>query len=130
MQVTMEVIVNTIAEQDVSTGPITEQPAYSRLFAPGKLTVGLILPLETHPNSPAPTMRDHVSMAQKAENLGFAALWMRDVPFYDPRYGDMGQIFDPIPYIGFLAAFTQRIALGTAGIVLPMRCTGSGCLLE
>ncbi|SKC69052.1 LLM class oxidoreductase [Paraburkholderia hospita] len=100
---------------------LTRQPAYARLFAPEKLTVGLILPLETHPDSPAPTMRDHVVMAQKAEELGFASLWMRDVPFFDPSYGDVGQIFDPMVYIAYLAAFTSRIALGTAGIVLPMR---------
>jgi len=66
-------------------------------------------------------MRDHISMAQKADNLGFAALWMRDVPFYDPEYGDVGQVFDPVPYIAYLAAYTRNIALGTAGIVLPMR---------
>lgn len=101
--------------------PLDRQPAYARLFAQGKLTVGLILPLETHPHSPAPTMRDHVLMAQKADALGFAALWMRDVPFYDPTYGDVGQIFDPLVYIAYLAAFTNQIALGTAGIVLPMR---------
>lgn len=112
---------NTVAEHDFSVDPIVEQPAYARLFAPEKLTLGLILPLETHPDSPAPSMRDHVTMAQKADELGFAALWMRDVPFYDPRYGDVGQIFDPIAYIGYLAAFTRRIGLGTAGIVLPMR---------
>jgi luciferase-type oxidoreductase len=111
---------NSIVEHDISNTP-TEQPAYARLFSPEKLTVGLILPLETHPDSPAPTMRDHVAMAQKADELGFAALWMRDVPFYDPYYGDVGQVFDPIPYMAYLAAFTQRIALGTAGIVLPMR---------
>ena len=97
------------------------QPAYARLFAPGQLTIGLILPLETHPDRPAPTMRDHVAMAKRADELGFAALWMRDVPFYDPSYGDVGQVFDPMVYISYLAAFTQRIALGTAGIVLPMR---------
>jgi luciferase-type oxidoreductase len=100
---------------------LARQPAYARLFAQGKLTVGLILPLETHPDSPAPTMQDHVEMAQKADNLGFAALWMRDVPFYDPSYGDVGQVFDPMVYIAYLAAYTSRIALGTAVIVLPMR---------
>jgi luciferase-type oxidoreductase len=111
---------NSIAEHDFSSA-LTQQPAYVRLFSPGKLTVGLILPLETHPESPAPTMRDHIAMAQKADEQGFAALWMRDVPFYDPHYGDVGQVFDPIPYMAYLAAFTQHIALGTAGIVLPMR---------
>ncbi|MGF6985242.1 luciferase-type oxidoreductase [Paraburkholderia atlantica] len=111
---------NALTEHDLS-GALAAQAAYARLFSPGKLTVGLILPLETHPHRPAPTMRDHVAMAQKADELGFAALWMRDVPFYDPEYGDVAQIFDPIPYMAYLAAFTRRIALGTAGIVLPMR---------
>ncbi|WP_413657957.1 LLM class oxidoreductase [Paraburkholderia phenoliruptrix] len=109
------------AEQIVSDATLAGQPGFARVFSPKKLTVGLILPLETHPNSPTPTMRDHISMAQKADDLGFAALWMRDVPFYDPHYGDVGQVFDPVPYIGYLAAFTSKIALGTAGIVLPMR---------
>ncbi|MGF6876896.1 LLM class oxidoreductase [Paraburkholderia sp. MM5477-R1] len=112
---------NANVEQGFSRAQLSEQPAYARLFLREKLTVGLILPLETHPNRPAPTMRDHVTMAQKADSLGFAALWMRDVPFYDPDYGDVGQVFDPIPYIAYLAAFTRKIALGTAGIVLPMR---------
>lgn len=100
---------------------LPHHPGYARLFAENTLTVGLILPLETHPDSPAPSMVDHVGMAQKAEDLGFAALWMRDVPFYDPHYGDVGQIFDPLVYIAYLAAATSRIALGTAGVVLPMR---------
>ncbi|WP_408256353.1 LLM class flavin-dependent oxidoreductase [Paraburkholderia xenovorans] len=79
--------------------------------------MGLILPLETHPDSPAPTMQDHVEMAQKADNLGFAALWMRDVPFYDPSYGDVGQVFDPMVYIAYLAAYTSRISTARAGVL-------------
>lgn len=94
---------------------------FARTFAVGKLTVGLILPLETHPGRAAPTMADHLVMAQRAEELGFACLWMRDIPFYDPHYGDVGQIFEPLTYIAHLAAFTRSIALGTAGIVLPIR---------
>jgi luciferase-type oxidoreductase len=117
----MEIRMNSVAEHHFEAKAHAHQPAFARLFAPGKLTVGLILPLETHPSSPAPTMRNHIAMAQKADDLGFGALWMRDVPFYDPEYGDVGQIFDPVPYLGYLAAFTSKIALGTAGIVLPMR---------
>jgi luciferase-type oxidoreductase len=95
--------------------------AFARTFSPRKLTVGLILPLETHPGRPSPTMQRHIEMAQKAQALGFAALWMRDIPFYDPQYGDVGQIFEPLTYIAHLAAHTQTIALGTAGVVLPVR---------
>lgn len=101
--------------------PWQTQPGYNRLFQPEKLTIGLIMPLETHPDRPAPTMVDHVEMAQLADRLGFAALWLRDVPFYDPHYGDVAQVFDPIPYIAYLGSVTTKIALGTAGIVLPMR---------
>jgi luciferase-type oxidoreductase len=66
-------------------------------------------------------MRHHLAMARRAEELGFASLWMRDIPFYDPQYGDVGQIFEPLTYIAHLAAHTSAIALGTAGIVLPIR---------
>ena len=50
-----------------------------------------------------------------AENLGFDAVWLRDAPVHDPSLGDAGQVFDPFPYLGFLAGHTRRIALGTAG---------------
>lgn len=100
---------------------LARHPAFRRLFQPGQLTVGLILPLETHPGRPAPTMHGHVEMAQRAERTGFGALWMRDIPFYDPHYGDVGQVFEPMVYMSYLAAATSSIALGTAGIVLPTR---------
>ncbi|MGF6726669.1 luciferase-type oxidoreductase [Paraburkholderia sp. GAS41] len=100
---------------------LESHPGYNRVFREHELTVGLILPLETHPQSPQPTMRDHIAMARKAEEIGVAALWARDIPFFDPAYGDAGQIFDPLIYIAHLAAATRSITLGTAGIVLPMR---------
>lgn len=94
---------------------------YSRVFTPGKLTFGFITPLETYPNSPFPTLIDHQRLAKAADDAGFSAMWMRDVPFYDPNFGDTGQMLDPLVYLGFLAAHTRNIALGTAGIVLPLR---------
>jgi len=96
-------------------------PGYRRVFQPGALTVGLILPLETHPHTPHPTMEGHLQMAQRAEQAGVAALWARDIPFFDPRYGDSGQIFEPLIYIAQLAAATRQLTLGTTGIVLPTR---------
>ncbi|ACC76095.1 TIGR03571 family LLM class oxidoreductase [Paraburkholderia phymatum] len=101
--------------------PLQAHPGYNRVFRRGALTVGLILPLETHAASPHPSMADHVQMAQRAEQAGVAALWARDIPFYDPQYGDSGQIFEPLIYIGHLATATQKITLGTTGIVLPLR---------
>ncbi|TDV50250.1 luciferase-type oxidoreductase [Pseudomonas graminis] len=96
-------------------------PGYSRVFEPGHLTFGFIAPLESYPDSPGPTLQDHVAMAQKADEAGFAAIWLRDVPFWDPNFGDVGQILDPMIYAGYLAAVTRQITIGTAGIVLPLR---------
>ncbi|WP_313659897.1 LLM class oxidoreductase [Pseudomonas coleopterorum] len=96
-------------------------PAYSRVFQPQGLTFGYIMPLESYPNSPFPTLKDHERLAQIADQAGFASLWLRDVPFYDPHFGDTGQMLDPFVYLGFLAAVTRNIALGTTGIVLPLR---------
>lgn len=106
---------------DTSASGLDSHPGYRRVFREDALTVGLILPLETHPHSPQPTMRDHIAMARRAEEMGIAALWARDIPFYDPAYGDVGQIFDPLIYIAHLAAATRNITLGTAGVVLPLR---------
>jgi luciferase-type oxidoreductase len=91
------------------------------VFKPGQLTFGFIMPLEGYPSSPFPTLDDHQRLATQADEAGFAALWMRDVPFYDPNFGDTGQMLDPMVYLGFLAAHTRQIALGTAGIVLTLR---------
>lgn len=56
-----------------------------------------------------------------AEELGFAAVWLRDVPFNVPSFGDVGQMFDPFVYLGLLAGQTSRIALGVASMILPLR---------
>ena len=49
-------------------------------------------------------MDRHLETAILAEQLGFSALWLRDVPFNVPSFGDVGQIFDPFVYLGSLAA--------------------------
>ena len=48
---------------------------------------------------------------------GFAAAWVRDIPLYDPRFGDAGQLFDPFTYLAYLAARTQRISLATGSAI-------------
>ncbi len=94
--------------------------AFQRMFAPGRLTVGVFFPIEAFPGD-RPTMSGQVSLAQRAEELGFSALWFRDVPLRDPSFGDVGQVYDPWVYLGFIAAQTERIALATGAIVLPLR---------
>nr|WP_274608291.1 LLM class flavin-dependent oxidoreductase [Paraburkholderia sp. PGU19] len=78
-------------------------------------------PLEGYPNSASPTLKDHEHPARAIDEAGFATIWLRDVLFYDPSFGDAGQMLDPFVYLGFLAAVTRNIALGTAGIVAPLR---------
>ncbi len=94
---------------------------YNTVFRPDRLSIGLVLPLESYAVGREPTMRGHIEAAQLAEKLGFSALWLRDVPFNVPSFGDAGQIFDPFVYLGALATATDRIALGTASIILPLR---------
>ena len=95
--------------------------AYNSVFQKGRLTVGLVAPLETYTNCAVPTMHDHVERIKLAEQLGFAAVWLRDVPFNVPSFGDAGQVFDPWVYLGMLAGQTRTIALGLASAVLPLR---------
>ncbi len=104
-----------------ATEALAAHDGYSRLFERGELTVGLIMPLETYPDTPAPTMQGHLAAAKNADQAGISALWMRDIPFYDPNYGDAGQVFEPLTYMSALSMVTTRVALGTAGIVLPLR---------
>ncbi len=95
--------------------------AYGDTFRPGALTLGLVVPLEAHRNSPTPTLERHLERAQLADALGFAALWLRDVPFNVPSFGDAGQTFDPFVYLGVLSSVTRTIGLGVASVILPLR---------
>lgn len=102
----------------------TINAGYNRVFQPGRLSIGLVIPLENYASGSVPLMRHHRQRAQLAEQAGFSALWLRDVPFNVPSFGDAGQVFDPFVYLGYLAAHTQRIALGVASLVLPLRHPG------
>lgn len=95
--------------------------AYNQTFQSGQLTLGLVVPLEAHRNDPVPTLQRHIERAQLADQLGFGALWLRDVPFNVPSFGDAGQTFDPFVYLGTLGAVTKTISLGVASVILPLR---------
>ncbi|MGW2183487.1 TIGR03571 family LLM class oxidoreductase [Streptomyces sp. NPDC001732] len=101
----------------------------------GRLTLGLELPLDNDwgPSRQAadrtagrphgvPDLADHARLAQLADRLGFAGLWVRDVPLFDPvRFGDAGTVFETFTHLGHLAAVTEHAVLGTAAVVLPLR---------
>ncbi len=94
---------------------------FNHVFRANRMSLGLVVPLETYAATPVPTMARHVERVQLAEALGFSAVWLRDVPFNVPSFGDAGQPFDPFVYLGLLAGRTERIALGVASIILPLR---------
>lgn len=95
--------------------------AYNTVFRPGGLTLGLVVPLDAHQHNPVPDMSRHMERARLADSLGFGAVWLRDVPFNVPSFGDAGQMYDPFVYLGLLSAITRDIALGVASIILPLR---------
>lgn len=105
---------------EVNPTPRRDLPGFRRMFAPGRLSLGVFFPIEAFQGD-RPTMRGQVELALRAERGGFAALWFRDVPVRDPAFGDVGQVYDPWVYLGYLAAHTSSIALATGSIVLPLR---------
>jgi luciferase-type oxidoreductase len=97
-----------------------EAAGFQRMFAPGRLTLGVFFPIEAFEHD-KPTMRNQEALSRRAEELGFAALWVRDVPLRDPNFGDIGQVFDPWVYLSWIAAHTQSITLATGALVLLLR---------
>jgi len=102
------------------TARVNESIGFQKMFAPGRLTLGVFFPIEAF-KADQPTMRNQEYLARRAEELGFAALWFRDVPLRDPNFGDVGQVYDPWVYLGWIAAQTRTIALATGSIILPVR---------
>lgn len=95
---------------------------YERMFAEGRLSLGVFFAIESYRGSvPAMDVKTQVALAQRAESLGFAAVWVRDVPLFDPGFGDVGQIYDPWVFLGYVAAQTSEIALATGSIIFPLR---------
>ena len=94
--------------------------AYNSTFKAGKLSIGLVIPIEKYDHGPIPSMKRHTELATLADELGFKALWVRDIPFNVPSFGDTGQMFDPFTYLGFLSGQTKSIALGVSSIALPL----------
>lgn len=87
-----------------------------------KLTLGLFFPIESYMGDvPEMNIEKQMKLAKRAEELNFASLFVRDVPLRDPNFGDVGQIYDPFTYLGYVAANTEKIALGTGSIILTLR---------
>lgn len=94
---------------------------YNNSFKPGRLSLGITVPIENYSTHAVPSMAEHLQRAQLVDQLGFSTLWVRDVPFNVPSFGDAGQTFDPFVYLGLLSAQTTNVSLGVASMVLPLR---------
>lgn len=103
-----------------STIPYAAQPGFARTYGNNKMTLGLVFPIDSSYGTGS-KMQGQVQLARQAENTGFAALWVRDIPLYDPGFGDLGQIFEPLIFLSFIAGHTTEIALGTSSMVIPIR---------
>lgn len=103
-----------------TTARVEDAPGFRRMFAARRLTLGLFFPIEAFQRD-QPTMREQERLAVRAQALEFAALWCRDVPLRDPSFGDVGQVYDPWVYLGWIGAITRDIALATGSVVLPLR---------
>jgi luciferase-type oxidoreductase len=95
-------------------------PAYASLFPQQGLSLGLMTPVAAHGLADPGAAR---RIARLADDLGFAALWTRDVPLMVPQGPDAtaSALDDPFLWLGMLAAATERIVVGSAAIVLPLR---------
>jgi luciferase-type oxidoreductase len=91
-----------------------------RVFANGALSLGLTLPLLRAGNIVA-DFDEQLALARLADERGFRALWVRDVPLNSADYPDPVGHLDPWVFLGALATHTRRIALVSGAIVLTLR---------
>ncbi len=95
---------------------------FARTFKENKLTLGLSFPLELSSDKfQTMDLAEQMILAKQAEELGFASLFVRDSPLYDPNFGDDGVLYDPFLFLTYVAAHTNKIALGTASVVTSLR---------
>lgn len=103
-----------------------DSPIARRVWMPNRLSIGLTLPLM--PSGQAAV--DHADridiseqrrLARLADDSGFRALWIRDVPLNSDDYPDPVGHLDPWSWLGALAVDTRQIALISGAIVLTLR---------
>ncbi|WP_332650219.1 LLM class oxidoreductase [Lysinibacillus sp. 54212] len=94
---------------------------FARTFKENKLTLGISFPLEVSDNIGTMDLAEQIKLAKQAEDVGFASLFVRDSPLYDPNFGDNGVMYDPFLLLAYVSASTEKIALGTGSVVTTLR---------
>lgn len=103
-----------------SSSAFQAHPGYRRMFAPERLTIGIFLPLRFY-GGDMRVLAGQAALVERIDRHDFAAVWVRDVPLFDPLFGDAGQVFDPFTYLAFLAARTKNVALATGSAIFSLR---------
>ncbi|TDY21238.1 luciferase-type oxidoreductase [Paraburkholderia sp. BL6665CI2N2] len=96
------------------------QTTANRVFSDGALSLGLTLPM-LRAGTIVADFDEQLALARLADERGFRALWIRDVPLNSADYPDPVGHLDPWVFLGALAANTRRIALVSGAIVLTLR---------
>lgn len=104
----------------VPLSPFHSHPGYRRMFAPNRLTLGIFLPLRFYEGD-MQVLAGQSQWVEAIDQYDFAAVWVRDIPLFDPMFGDAGQVFDPFTYLSFLASRTKKVALATGSAVFSLR---------
>lgn len=99
---------------------LSQHPGWRRTFRKGSMTLGFFFPIEAYEGD-TPRLEQPQLLARRADEAGYAALWVRDVPLRDPHFGDVGQMIDPWVFAAWIAAQTTDIAIGTGSVILPLR---------
>jgi alkanesulfonate monooxygenase SsuD/methylene tetrahydromethanopterin reductase-like flavin-dependent oxidoreductase (luciferase family) len=82
------------------------------------MRLGAILPNEAADADP----REIARLAQRAEALGYDAVWLPDHLLPPEPFGDVyGGVHEALILLANIAARTERITLGTSVLILPLR---------
>jgi hypothetical protein len=105
-----------------NNGPAGFNRAWARVMTAGHLTLELMTPLARTRDAPADFALE-TALAARADALGIAALWTRDVPLIVPQGSarEAAVLDDPFVWLAALAVAAPNVAIGTAAAVLPLR---------
>jgi probable F420-dependent oxidoreductase len=79
--------------------------------------LGVILPNFGRDSTPGRIRR----MAESAEELGFDSVWATEHVIVGPEAVDpYGRVYAPLVTLGWIAGFTDRVALGTSIVIAPL----------
>lgn len=81
------------------------------------LHLGVILPNFGESSTPSEVRR----IAEAAEELGYDSVWATEHVIVGPKAVDrFGRVYAPLVTLGWIAGFTERVALGTSILLAPL----------